>query len=331
MKMHMITNTSKKRTEERSIYSSVPFCYDEVMWNFSDRKMDVRTVLIIFSILIVLAGVIFVIVMSGALSKSEVQRPPVTPLVDGSIFVPVNEIQPILKPCMFVLLNSCSKLVNVDKATDPNPISDPTANTGEESIARQDVFNALSNTPNKGLASYQVLLSNAAVTQYFPEYVKDASSSAVTVPAPVAIARIAAKYDVNQRVLLLLMETLNQGSGPLFSSTMDFSRPYYATDDGFFAQLVSVASELQGEKTKFVLLDQSNQLPTSLKYFDKTYPVQNPTVESLALVDFLGQKLGSKKSFERAIYAPSANDSSGADPVQNFDLLYKLIFDIDPR
>ncbi len=306
------------------------------MWNSSERKIDARTVLIILSVLLVIAGVGFVIFINRSLAtrtaQSEVTPQAATLVADNSVIVPVSEISTIIKPCLFVVMNSCAKTIGADKAIDLNPAADPTLNTSDESFAQQDIFNAISNTPNKGLANYQVAIDGQTVETYFPEYKKDASASAVSISAPIVIARVATKHDVNPRVLLVLMEILNGGSGPLFSGTIDFSTPYFTDKPGFVTQLATVASDLQGEKTKYTLMQQEGgRFPSTVNYFGKDYTVSNANAETLALVDYLAQKLNSKKDFEKAIYAPAVDDKSGVNPGQNFDLLYKLIYSEDPR
>jgi len=305
----------------------------------TERKIDIRIVLAVLAVALILAclGYGAYLMIKSRISSQENAALQDTPSLtaasseDVTPFVPVSTITTLIKPCMFVFLDSCAKQVESNIAVDINPTVDPSANNGPEAQAQSDLFAALGSTPNRGLATYDAPINKDLVPIYFPEYAKDASASAVSVPAPQAIARVAAKFDINQRVLLVLMETVQNGVGPLYASTTDYSTPYFTNDAGFFSQLVTVAQSLSAERAKFALMQKEEGLPTSLKFFDKTYSVPDANIETLALVDFLGQKMQSKKTFEQAIYAPPVDGSSKMNPAQNFDLLYKVIFGVDPR
>ncbi len=308
------------------------------MWNFSERTVQVRGLLIFVSIVLILSGLGFFLFtsLSGstkapANNQTATQLSPQT--VDISPFVPVSSIGQLIKPCLFSFLKSCTVEVGASLATDLNPVADPTRNTGDEAKATDDVFGGINMGSNKGLATYQAPLDNQQIGTLFPEYAKDASSSAITIPAPMAIARIANLYGINQRVLLVLMSLLNRGGGPLFTSSRDFTTPYSTKDPGFVKQLVVVASDLQASRVKYdSLLHDAKGLPTSVTFFDKKYAVdKDANAESLALADFLSRTITDKKDFERAIYLPGSPDTSGIPGNQNFILTYELLYKVRPR
>ncbi len=311
------------------------------MWNFSDRTVQVRTAIITLVGILAVFGVIFVILLnksgitntdSGSGSGTQTAEKSRPETVDVSPFIPVNTISPMIKPCLFVLLNSCAETVGASIAVDPNPVVDPTKNTGDEQKAVDDVYATIHMGSNPGLASYSAPIDKNMVAAYFPEYKQTASTSALTVPSGIVVGRVAAKFDINQRVLLGLMAVVNRGGGPLFSSSNDYTTPYFAKDPGFLKQLVAVATDLEATKTKYVLM-QSDQkkLPTAVTFFGKQYTVDPKTnAESLAIADFLSRNISDKKDFERAIYFPQSPDTSGIPISQNFILLYQTMYKINP-
>jgi len=306
------------------------------MWNLPARNVHFRTALIALSGVLLIIAVLFLVNLNrlthlNDANKSAVNQPQAI-IIDNSPFVPVDQISPLIKSCLFTFFNSCAEPID-RKQSVPSPTPDPSVNTGPEYVAQNDLFDAISNMPNKALVNYQVPIDQTSVTKLFPDHQKDVTANGLQLSAPVVMSRVAINYDISPRVLLVLMELLHQGSGPLMSATTDFSTPYFSENPGFLTQLVTVASDLRSLKTKYILLQKDGQkLPTSLSFFDKDYTVSadaNP--ETLALVEYLSQHTADKKVFERDIYAPSLPDTSGVEQTKNFLLLYHLIFTIDPR
>lgn len=305
------------------------------MWNSSEHGASYR-ILFVLGIFIVLALAVAIGINKDALlalvKRSEVQPPrPPTQVVNTVEVVPVNEISPMVKSCLFSFLDSCAELIKDTTVVDENPVVDQTQNTGPESIAQQDIFYAIEATPNKGLANYGVPITKETAESLFPEFVADAEGGSLTVPAPIVIARVASKYNVNQRVLLTLMEVMNTGAGPLFSGSAYYEMPFFSSKPGFLSQLLAAAEQLQGSKAKYeIMLNEKGKLPDSVKFFDKEYLVMpNVNPETLAIVDFLGNNTKSKKQFEKTLYIPSETKEGVVSP--DFNSLYKVMYKSDPR
>lgn len=317
------------------------------MWNFSERPVQLRMVLFIsgFVLFATTIGVVVILTRFSGPASLPVSSP--VPVIDPSqqadltLFVPVNEISSLLQPCLFTFQHSCASAAEVSKIkaeADPAPNVLIPTNTAYEPVAIQDLFAVLSFTPNQGLAQYQVPLEKSQLLKFFPEQKLTASASAnlpTSMPAPLVLARVGAIYNLNPRLLLALTEVVNQGHGPIMSGTHDYSTPYFSTSNGFMAQLLQVATELQASESKYLGQVQDKLTPNFLTFFDKKYVVtKNTNPESLALATFLATHLPDKKAFETAIYQPTqpiAKDKSGLSQTQNFVFLYTLLFGTDPR
>lgn len=302
------------------------------------RQISLRVVIaLLVVIMLLIAGA-----YAGYLYYQSQQNPPPTVIsissagigpIDTSpttsLLPPLTSLDPLIKPCLYFMYHSCAEALTA------NGQPDTSADKEYANKVEQDVYAALGKVPSKALITARIPLTKDQVTLLFPEYVADAKNGEVQVPPVLVLRRIAAKYDINPRVFLILMEVLNRGSGPLFSSSADLTQPFFidAEPAGFVPQLLAVGEELKALQTKYALQKMENRpLPTELTFFDKKYSVATSnTPESLALIEFLANHMKSKPSFERAVFPV---DSSNTDPqlqVQNFITLYKFVFGVDPR
>lgn len=241
---------------------------------------------------------------------------------------PITTLEPIIKPCLFVFYKSCAQAAQPDQPTQSPPAS-PTDYTA---TVETDLFTVISQQPGKDLATTTVPLSQQQVALLFPEYLADSHTKQVQLPVVLVLHRVAAKYNLNPRLMLLLTEVMNQGRGLFFSPSPDLTQPFFTVDQptGFVTQLLSVVNELHAAQVSYSL---NNKMPTTLTFYDRQYTV-SPKMnnESLALMAFLSQHFSNRQVWERAVSPISTQKSADYDTVKttNFIALYKFIFAVDP-
>jgi hypothetical protein len=299
---------------------------------FFSQSIRLRTaILLLVGLLFLIAGgfILGTVLLRRSLPLSQpfgVAPSPVTQVPPEQSLLPsFTSLSNVIKPCLFAFYHSCAEQVVIGDATPP-----PKA--AYENIIEADLFAAVSQQPGKQLVSGSIPLSDSQVRELFPEYVVDLQTRQVKVPAVLALHRISSKYNINPRVYIVLMEILNQGRGPLFNPNFDLSRPFFAENPGFISQLDTVSQELRTTQVKYELLQNDRRkLPTEMTFFSQKYSVSPGTnSDSLVLIEFLGHRLPNKTLFERAL-APVAEPDKHTDiQTQNFQLLYQLLFGVNP-
>jgi hypothetical protein len=270
----------------------------------------------------------------GSLSFSTgVNNPESTPVpnADQSIFSPfTSSLQPMIASCKMSYFGAC---ITPPAFANGSAIS---TETKYENFAQDDIFYWLNKYPINSLVTARTMMDQNLAKEYFPEYNGNVTSQGkVDVAVTALIQRVSAKQNINPRVLFALMELLHKGSGVLLGSNYPLDEVYFQKQGDLSSQVTQVATELRLARTKYVLMEKNNQgLPQKVTFFDKEYQVKNSArPEDLALAEFLGKHLTSRRDFEKAIGVfPTDQDLVQAQVGQgeNFVAIYKMLFAEDP-
>jgi hypothetical protein len=231
---------------------------------------------------------------------------------------PVSVIEPLIQPCLFSYFHGCSQRIAQNLMNAENRYED---------FAAVDINYIMTFNQESTLLSYNEVVTPEFMSQYYPEIATISAQLEQNLTAEQIMGRVAAKNNINPRVLFTLMEVVRDGKGAVLTPR-NVQTTFSDEQIGFSDQLATVAEEISASAQKYEIMKQDGTSPPrELTFFGKKYQVSDQiNGETLAIVEFLGKYLKSKGHFEQAIISGVGDEF----PVNNFVGLYTKLFQVSP-